>query len=129
MAILTKSRALSERERELLDFMLTVDFPGRDELKSQAACEEVCWECDCGCGTVNFELKEPCTRAPAHEPIPVEAYRDALEVLLFVKVGFLSSLEIVDYRGERPPQYPSPEELKLWVTPPQRGTGGVGKKD
>ena len=28
MAILTKSRALSERERELLDFMLTVDFPG-----------------------------------------------------------------------------------------------------
>ena len=95
MAILTKSRALSERERELLDFMLTVDFPGRDELKSQAACEEVCWECDCGCGTVNFELKEPCTRAPAHEPIPVEAYRDALEVLLFVKVGFLSSLEIV----------------------------------
>ena len=71
MAILTKSRALSERERELLDFMLTVDFPGRDELKSQAACAEVCWECDCGCGTVNFELKEPCTRAPAHEPIPV----------------------------------------------------------
>jgi hypothetical protein len=129
MADLPTSRPLSERERELLDFMLTADFPGRDELRTQASRAEVCWECDCGCGTVNFELKEPCTRALAREPIPVEAYREFLDVLLFVRGGFLSSLEIVDYLDQRPVKYPSPKELKLGARPPQRGAGGAAKED
>jgi hypothetical protein len=47
-AKLTECRPLTERERELLEFMLTADFPGRDELKAQANGAEVCWECACG---------------------------------------------------------------------------------
>jgi hypothetical protein len=129
MAQLSKSRPLNPKERELLEFILTADFPGRDELKIQTNCAEVCWECDCGCGTVNFELTEPCTRAAAREPIPVEAYRESLEVLLFVREGFLSSLEIVDYLDVRPVTYPSPKELKLGVRPPQRGDGVTSRND
>jgi hypothetical protein len=129
MAQLSKSRPFTEKERELLEFMLSVDFPGRDELKTQAGCAEVDWECDCGCGTFTVELKESCARAASYEPIPVEAYREGLDVLLFVREGYLSSLEIVDYLDVRPLTFPSPKELKLWVPPPQRVAGRATKKD
>jgi len=50
-------------------------------------------------------------------------------VLLFVREGYLSSLEIVDYLDVRPLTFPSPKELKLWVPPPQRVAGRATKKD
>jgi hypothetical protein len=90
-------------------------FPGWDELKTQAAGAEDCRECHCGCGTVNRERKEPRTRAASREPVPVEAYREFLDVLLFVREGFLSSLEIMDDLDVRPVTYSSPKELKLRV--------------
>jgi hypothetical protein len=127
MAQLSKSRPLSKNERELLDFMFTADFLGRDELKAQASCVEVCWECDCGCGTVEFELKESRIRAAAHEPIPVEGYGKGVDVLLFVRQGLLSSLEIVTHGDARPLAYPTSEDLQLWV-PPHRAVGDAPAK-
>jgi hypothetical protein len=128
MAQLSKSRPLNEKERELLDFMFTADFRGRDELKKQASSVEVCWECDCGCGTVEFELKEPYIRAAAHEPIPVEGYGEGVDVSLFVKQGLLSSLEIVNHGDGRPLTYPNSRDLQLWV-PPHRTVGDAPAKD
>jgi hypothetical protein len=128
MAKLSKSRPLSEKERELLDFMFTADFPGRDELRTQTSRVKVCWECDGGCGTVEFELKEPCIRAAAHEPIPVEGYGKGVDVLLFVRQGLLSSLEIVDHRDARPLTYPTSKDLRLWV-PPHRAVGDTLTKN
>jgi hypothetical protein len=61
------------------------------------------------------ERKEPRTRAAAREPIPVEAYREFLDVLLFVRGGFLRSLEIVDDLDMRPVTHSSSKELKLRV--------------
>ena len=127
-AKLTECRPLTERERELLEFMLTADFPGRDELKAQANGAEVCWECACGCGTINVELKEPYIRAATREPIPVEAYGKGADVLLFVRPGLLSSLEIVNHGDARPLPYPSANNLQLWV-PPHRAVGDTSAKN
>jgi hypothetical protein len=128
MEKLTNSRPLTERERELLEFMLTADFQGKSELKTQVNSAEVSWECDCGCGTVNMEVKEPCIRAATHEPIPVEAYGKGVDVLLFVRQGLLSSLEIVDHGDARPLPYPSANTLQLWV-PPHRAVGDTSAKN
>jgi hypothetical protein len=88
--------------------MLTADFPDRDELKTQTNCAEVCWECDCGCGTINMELKEPYIRAAARGSIPVEAYGKDVDVLLFVKEGPIRSLEIVDHGDAPHSRIPAP---------------------
>ena len=110
-------RPLRPEERELLDFLLSADFPGRDELRKQAATARVTGECECGCGTIHFCVQNEATRAKVEKIVPVEAHADALEVLLFARDGMLSSLEIVFYTN--PPQrpYPRPDQLKLWVRP------------
>jgi hypothetical protein len=110
-------RDLKPAERELLEFLLTADFPGRDELKQQLDCVEVIGDCDCGCGTINLTVENPVVHSTAREPIPIEAHGKGLEVLLFVRNGLLSSLEIVDYGDHRPIPYPSPNSLELWVPP------------
>jgi hypothetical protein len=110
-------RPLREEERALLDFLLSADFPGRDQLRAQGQVVTVAGECECGCGTIEFQVEASCAAARLEKPIPIEAYRDALDVLLFTREGFLEMLEIVFYAD--PPQrpYPRPEQLKLWYRP------------
>jgi len=110
-------RPLSQEERVLAEFLLSAEFPGRDELKSQLESAEVVGVCECGCGTVDLAIKELAVRAVCREPIPAEAYRSALDVMLFVRDGLLCSIEIVDYEDKRPLSYPRPDDLKLWVPP------------
>ena len=111
----TKLRPLEADERKLLEFMLSVEFPGRDELLSQMDSLRVSRECECGCGTVNFVAIEPVTCAICREPIPVEARSAGVQVLLFVRKGMLSSLEIVYITDARPLPYPKPDDLNLWI--------------
>ena len=117
MAQLSQPRELRPAERALIEFLLTADFAGRKELKEQLDSVEVVWECDCGCGTVNLRVKDSVGRAFTREPIPVEANGHGLDVLLFVRGGFLASLEIVDHGDARPLPYPTVGSLKLWVPP------------
>lgn len=98
-----------------MEFMLSADFPGRSELLSQIDSMVVTRECECGCGTVNFTVEGPVTYAICREPIPVEARGHGVDVLLFVRKGLLSSLEIVYHSTERPLPYPKPNDLKVWV--------------
>jgi hypothetical protein len=118
MSIAIEPRPLSPEERALAEFLLSVEFPGRDELKSQLESAEVVGLCECGCGTVDLAIGGPAVRAVCSEPVPVEAYGSALDVLLFVREGLLCLIEIVDYEDKRPLPYPRPEDLKLWVPPP-----------
>lgn len=110
-------RKLKPNEKELLEFLLTADFPGRDDLKEQLQYVEVVGDCECGCGTIDLKVNEYPKRAFVEEPIPVEAHGEGIEVLLFVRGGLLCSLEIVDYEDRRPLPYPSIRGLELWVTP------------
>jgi hypothetical protein len=118
MSMAIEPRPLSPEERALAEFLLSAEFPGRGELKSQLESAEVVGVCECGCGTVDLAIKGSIARAVCREPIPVEAHRSALDVLLFVRDGLLGSIEIVDYEDKRPLPYPRPDDLKLWVPPP-----------
>jgi len=120
VTIRIEPRPLSLDERALMDFLLSAEFPGRDELKSQLEVAQAVGICECGCGTVDFAVNDSVARAVCREPIPVEAYGPAIEVLLFVRDGILSSLEIVDYEDKRPLPYPQPTDLKLWARPSRK---------
>lgn len=117
MGELPLPRELRKSERALIEFLLTADFPGRNELREQLDHVEVVWVCDCGCGTVNLRVRDFRKRAAAKEPIPVEARGSGFDVILFVRDGFLNSLEIVDHGDSRPLAYPSISGLELWVPP------------
>lgn len=126
---MTKSiepRPLSSDEHLLVEFLLSAEFPGCDELKSQLGIVEVVGTCECGCGTVNLAVRGPAARAICREPIPIEAYGAGIQVLLFVRGGLLSSLEIVDLGDKRPLPYPRPRDLNLWAPPPRKPTVDSG---
>jgi hypothetical protein len=110
-------RALRDDERALLDFLLSADFPGRDELRKQADTVRVVGECQCGCGTIELQVEPSQPPAKVSGPIPIEAYGDAIDVLLFARNGILGSLEIVFYTDPPERPYPRPEQLKLWKRP------------
>jgi hypothetical protein len=113
----SKPRELKSTERILLEFLLSAEFPGREELKEQINRTEAVGECDCGCGTIDLAVKPPFRRASVREPIPIEAHGTGVDVLLFVRNGTLLSLEIVDHRDDCPITYPKPDVLELWIPP------------
>jgi hypothetical protein len=129
MPSLPTLRPLNERERKLLEFMLTADFPGKEPLKAQLSRAEVCAECDCGCGSVDFRVQGLSATTGEHERIAVEAYADGLEILLWVRGEFLSSLEVIDYLHAGLTACFSPTNLKLWVPPAHSAVRDATKKD
>lgn len=110
-------RPLRDYERALLDFLLSADFPGRDELRKQAETVRVVGECQCGCGTIELQVQPDLPPANVTRPIPIEAYGEVIDVLLFARKGVLGSLEIVFYADPPERPYPRPEQLKLWKRP------------
>ena len=110
-------RELNKDERAMLDFLLSADFQGRTELRKQAESVQAVAVCECGCGTIDLKVSGMAARAFSKEPIPVEAHGAGVEVLLFVRDGFLRLLEVVDYGDSRPFPYPRVQSLKLWIPP------------
>lgn len=119
-------RALTERERDTLDLLLSVDAEGIDELREQALHVQAArW--DCGCASFNLSVdkeKAPCStlrNSPLSEASPKEELSDAdqhYELLLWVTEGWLSGVEMVDYverHGEQSPQEIPPRSY--WGTP------------
>jgi hypothetical protein len=112
-------RPLTSTEQGLLEFLLSVEFPGRAELRAQVESVQAAGACDCGCGTLDLAVHPSAPRSSCREPIPIEAYNATTEVLLFVRDGRLSRIEVVPCGGARhPAPYPRPEDLTLW---PWRG--------
>jgi hypothetical protein len=123
----SQPRPLNAEERSLIEFLLSVDFQGRDELLKQLDAVEV--GCDCGCGSLDLKVGGPKLFSPSESPIPVEAYNDAVEVLLFVRGGLLSYLEFVFY-GRYGADVASETERAAIVGPPSgqtEGTAGQSK--
>ena len=126
-----ENRSLSEREREVLDFMLGVDDPRLEPLRRQASTATVSGHCGCGCPTIGLTVDRTQAR-PAHGlgHAAVDARRrgaygapDYCELILFVRDGLLSSLELVCY--ERPiPEFPSKEDFEA----PEVATRGRGQR-
>jgi hypothetical protein len=98
-------RPLSERERNVLDFMLSVEAPGVAELREQARTATATgW--DCGCASIDLHVDRGSTQPssirsrPAIETETKERSdpNGTFDLLVWVDAeGWLSGLEIVDY--------------------------------
>jgi hypothetical protein len=111
-------RALTENERNALDFLLSTEFDGVAQLREQARTAEVAGLCACGCPTFNVSVdRAQCAPAKVVEPVPVEAATTepfdgaSLQLLLFVEEGWLASVELVWYGDRAPQQFPPVESF------------------
>ena len=109
-------RPLSEREKAVLRFILSVDDERVLPLREQAEFVVATGKCPCGCATIDLELD----RSRAKPAVGLSDCRMAIEsngpgsetsaifsFLLFLDHGWLDSLEIA-YLGPVPPaEFPS----------------------
>lgn len=113
-------RPLNADERRVLDLLLTQDFAGAPELRAQVDHAQVIGGCSCGCASVDLEVdRADCECATdARSPIPSEAQvvDNAGDpqggALVFLKDGYLASLEIYSY-ADPIPSWPASDRLQL----------------
>lgn len=102
----------------MLKALLDLDFPGVAELRCQMQSVRVVGQCSCGCATVDLEGdRTQCAPAGTTSPIPAEAI--VLDskgtaiggLIVFLRQGYLSSLEI--YSFDQPiPSLPPSERIR-----------------
>jgi hypothetical protein len=110
-------RQLSDREREVLEHLLSAEFPGRDALRQQLDVVTVVGTCACGCATVDLSVDR--SRAPAAElecSPPVQALVERGpgvpgELILHCADGYLTELEVVHYDGPPLSELPIGHEI------------------
>jgi hypothetical protein len=108
------------REAEVLSFLLEPEFPGVEALRRQAETARVVRQCECGCATIDLATDPAAPAAEGvREPNVVEARgrarddgRPPPELILFVRDGRLSSVEIVSYDEPIFDVFPAPEEFE-----------------
>jgi hypothetical protein len=119
-------RPLTPREREILDYLLSVETPGVSELRQQA--EVVLarpWTC--GCASIDLAVdrtgarSSPITGRPAIEAQSKEREdpKGILDLLLWVEDGWLSGIELVAYGFERH------EDANVFPPPADFGPPGI----
>ena len=128
--------APTEREREILDLLLSVEGAGVAELRAQAETAEVVGQRPCGCATIDLAVdRARAPRSPPRSRVPIDAttpfvddesaHRSPLDLLLFLDDGWLHSVEVV-YYGEVPPaEFPAPSAFDkpvLRERPPAAGS-------
>lgn len=111
-------RAMTDREAATLAFMLAVDDARLEPLRRQASALTVVSECTCGCATVDFEVdrtrSSPAVGLCSPVTESVSRVRDSDELsdlILFLKDGWLSSMEIVWY-SKPIPEFPPLSEFE-----------------
>jgi len=119
-------RPLTIRENEILAFLLSAEFPDVEKLRRQAQTAQVIGRCECGCATIDLRVDDSMPTADevgqsnavdaAGRPAPDDG--PPLELILFVKSGRLSSIEIVCYGDSPVGEFPSPDAFEppvaLW---------------
>lgn len=128
-----ESRELTAAERGLLDFLLTREFPGRDELVVQARTIRTTGSsCVCGCPSFGLTADRSLPAAPVIDREVSDAHGTdpggtLVGILLWVEDGYLADVEVFDYEGNYEDEtfsgIPDPTALKLsqWSEPNERG--------
>jgi hypothetical protein len=119
-SLFVEPRSLTQRETEILAFLLTAEFPGAEKLRQQAATAQVVGRCDCGCATVylavdpSLPVANEVTQSHAVEAVGETPGEDKppREVIMFVSDGRLSSIEIVWYGDAPIAEFPPADEFK-----------------
>ena len=104
-------RPLTPRERAVLEKLLSADFAGAQQLREQVDATVVVGRCDCGCPTIDLSVAAGAPLADvARSPVPSELRDTSVDppsdVILFVKDGYLQSLEYVSYTTGQPLDWP-----------------------
>jgi hypothetical protein len=102
-------RALTDRERSVLDALLSIEFDGAESLRRQAASARVVGECGCGCPSVDFH-REPGLGMQVRVNASILGTNDGL--FLYQVGNRLGGIEYVGISDEGDPdELPSPDLL------------------
>ena len=112
----TVIREMGGSERRILDKLLSVEFPGRDELRVQAATALVSPIGADGVPAFVFKIDDEAPLAAVRGRIPVEALSNAIpgkvvHCLLHVVDGRLSELEFFREDGTQIKKLPNADDL------------------
>ena len=104
----------------MLDWLLSIDFPGVEALGAQVETVRVWGVCDpsCGCPTVDLltDPAAPSAQGLRYYPV-VEGHiasddpEEYFEVTLFARDGRRSMLELVCFTDDPPDEFPPPEDI------------------
>ncbi|MGW6005483.1 hypothetical protein [Oerskovia enterophila] len=102
------TRTLTDRERSVLDALLSVDVDGAAELRREARRAVVTSACGCGCPSIDFR---PGTGMRVMVNATVAGSTDSL--FLYTLDGELGGIEWVGVSDDRPTELPEPSRLEI----------------
>lgn len=116
---MTFPRPLSDREREILDFLLADPDERLAPLRTQAETATVTGICECGCPTINLEVDRTLPPASLGSPAVETGTREVagmdplsyVGLILFLDEGFLNAMELWYISSPPPAEFPSPLAL------------------
>jgi len=121
LAMDIEARSLTDRERAVLELLLSRHVEGVTPLREQARDAVVTGRCNCGCPTIHLTPKQDAPLAQVGGRLwPVEGRVDPVgdepgqEIILFVDNGKMSSLELVFYSKSVPIAWPDVSRIKLY---------------
>ncbi len=105
------NRPLTERERAVLNALLSVDFAGVEGLRREAEQAMVVGGCGCGCPSIDF-YKQP--GQGMHVRVNAATQRNFDGLFLYTVGGRLGGIEWVGTSDEGdPPEFPDPATLTI----------------
>ena len=115
-------RPITATEAKVLVALLEENFRGQGVCDQQVKGIEASKGCECGCPTIDlFVHRESAAPSTASSPLPVEA--DVLDeagepiggILIFLKDGYLSEMELYSYAREPSAEFPPPDRFRVTV--------------
>ena len=118
------ARQLTPAEGAVLALLLSVEFPGVDELRVQAGSASVVGGCNCGCPSISIAVSDytpPASGltsrlAPTEGVVSPQGDDVPGEIILFVDDGRLSYLEYVYYDAP-PTAWPALDRISVSAQP------------
>lgn len=111
-----RNRQLTEHERRLVRWMLEHGSAEAEAFLPQLDQAEVKpWKCECGCASINFQIRGQPDAPPGVHPIADFVFGDddtMSGIFVYEKDGILSGLEVYGLAGEAPRSLPQPEDLR-----------------
>ena len=110
------NRQLTEHERRLVRWMLEHGSPEAAAFLPQLdEAEATPWKCDCGCASINFQIRGRPKAPPGVHPIADFVFGDdetLSGIFVYESGGIMSGLEVYGLSGDAPKSLPRPEELR-----------------
>jgi hypothetical protein len=105
------TRPLTDRERAVLDALLSVDFDGVDELREQASSVVVSGGCGCGCPSIDFQHPATPPGMQVQTSASIAGTNDGLFV--FTEGTWLGGIEYMPIDEPMPDELPDPSRLDV----------------